>query len=277
MENFSKLFRNLLVIMAVFTLGACAQLASTSSAPEDREKMISSSRCSVNYNRLRRFVEYYPPGSESLKNIYAMYRQGYLGVRGYDTLGDVYYHGCPSANLNPSRSMAAMWYEYAALGHVAEAQYKFGRMLFQGDGIPENKELGIQWLTSAAIEGNRDARQFLQGLGQEAPPEIGPNTYETLEAEHARARRHERADWFKSAAGDILGLGIVAVTTVAYSAAYVAAAQAGHTAAPATQFAPEPIVIERYAPRFCSTTANIIVTGGPYSAFANGTSATFCY
>ncbi|MDA3934846.1 MAG: hypothetical protein PF630_11055, partial [Gammaproteobacteria bacterium] len=85
-------------------------------------------------------------------------------IMNYDLMGDIYIHGCDNAGIQPDPLMAANYYEFAAIGHVAQSQRKLGRMLFEGDGIQVNESMGIKWLTSAALEGDIEARTYLNSL-----------------------------------------------------------------------------------------------------------------
>jgi hypothetical protein len=169
------------VALPAALLAGCASLASTSTNPVERQLQLSSDRCAGTYKHMLNFVKYFPP-----RRSYGwiMYNPKKVGFRGYDLLGDVYYNGCASAGLAPDKVAAAYWYQAAAVAHVPEAQWKLGKMLFEGDGVPKNTDAGLAWLTSAAIEGSTAAASYLHARGEPVPPRIYPNSY-AIAAERA--------------------------------------------------------------------------------------------
>jgi hypothetical protein len=130
------------------------------------------------------FVKYWPPRSNY---DWIMYNPKKVGFRGYDLLGDVYYRGCTEANLAPDKVAAAYWYQVAAVAHVPEAQWKLGRMLMEGDGVPVDHNVGLAWITSAAIEGSDQAAEYLRVHDYPVPTPTYPNSY-TVAAERAHQR-----------------------------------------------------------------------------------------
>jgi TPR repeat protein len=92
--------------------------------------------------------------------------------------------GAQAPVSRPIRSQPPYWYQAAAVAHVREAQWKLGKMLFEGDGVPKNTDAGLAWLTSAAIEGSTEAASYLHARGEPVPPRIYPNSY-TIAAERA--------------------------------------------------------------------------------------------
>lgn len=259
----------LLILVSVLITTSCAGLI-FSTEPKDRHKILAENRCEAIFNRLTNFVRDFPPTTATLTQDHRMYLEGYIGVRGYDILGDLYYNGCENAGLRPQKLQAAKWYEYGAIGHVPESQFKFGRMLYEGDGISRDEVLGIQWLTSAATEGNVDARQLLQDLGVQAPEPLSPNTYLTIQAKQKVFRKESNQQWFSEAFQDVLGLAVIAA--VAYSSADYAH---GASAPGSAVSSPRP-QIQRFRPVYCTTTTNLTVTGSSYAVYANGFSSTFC-
>lgn len=178
--------RILITVMLAALLTGCVSLASTSTNPAKRQAQLDSPRCAGTYKHMLNFVKYFPP-----RRSYGwiMYNPKKVGFRGYDLLGDVYYRGCASANLAPDKVAAAYWYQAAAVAHVPEAQWKLGRMLIEGDGVPINHDVGLAWITSAAIEGSARAAAYLGVHSFPVPSPIYPNSY-TVAAERA----HQQLD-----------------------------------------------------------------------------------
>lgn len=214
-------------------------------------------------------------------------------IMNYDLMGDFYYYGCEYSGqstlgriwhgkreaIERDPVMAAKHYEFAALGHVAHSQYRLGRMLFEGDGISKDQDMGIKWLTSAALEGSNDARSYLQDLGiDDVPPAISPNTFSLLAREEKMIERQfqraidARQQQTRENLGNFLGLAIM--TVGAYYAADAAVAH--ETGQPASSTQQGPIIVQRNRPAFCTSTVNMAITGGTYATYANGTVSTFC-
>jgi len=225
-------------------------LFSTSSDLAKRDKELGEKRCATTLKRMQSFVKYWSPNSDIYAN-YMMYNPKKVGFRGYDLLGDIYFRGCASANLQPDKLAALTWYQHAAVAHLPESQWKLGRMLYLGDGVHEDKNRGLQWLTSAALEGSPDAANFLRSIGQEAPAPITPNTYTS-----AAMAVKQQLDATRAAQWRIVtqNLGELLVTTVTIAAsAYAGAAaysknRAGHDVATPTQ-------VTRFRPIYCHYTA----------------------
>lgn len=213
-------------IASVILLGL--SLASTSSDPADREAELSAKKCAATYKRMLNFVKYWPPGNQ-LADDYMMYRSDKIGHRGYDLLGDVYYRGCGAANLAPDKIAAAVWYQNAAVVHLPESQWKLGKMFYEGDGIPQNKEVGITWITSAAIEGSPEAVKYLSSKGEPVPQPVFPNSYmvaaEQSKNKHQAAAVAERARVVRDLANVLVTVGTAYVA--AQASMYVAPKAAG--------------------------------------------------
>jgi hypothetical protein len=186
----------LIVTALTMVVAGCASLVSTSTNPAERQAQLNDSRCSGTYKHMLNFAEYFPP-----RRVYGyiMYNPKKVGFRGYDLLGDVYYRGCAKADLAPDKIAAAYWYQAAAVAHVPEAQWKLGRMLLEGDGVPVNHDAGLAWLTSAAIEGSTNAATFLRAHSYPVPAPIYPNSYAVAaeraqqQLDAARAAEHQQA------------------------------------------------------------------------------------
>lgn len=219
--------RILVTAMLAASLAGCASLASTSTNPTERQTQLDSARCAGTYKHMLNFVKYFPPRPDYG---YIMYNPSKVGFRGYDLLGDVYYHGCASANLAPDKVAAAYWYQAAAVAHVAEAQWKLGKMLKEGDGVPMNREVGLAWLTSGAIEGSAQAAAYLRAHNDPVPAPIYPNSY-TVAAEQAhQALDAARASERQQIVHDLASL-LVTVGTI-YAAAEVGATAAARSQTP---------------------------------------------
>lgn len=244
-----------LVALSTALLAGCATLASTSTNPAERQLQLSSGRCAGTYKHMLNFVKYFPPR----RNYgWIMYNPKKVGFRGYDLLGDVYYNGCASAGLAPDKVAAAYWHQAAAVAHVPEAQWKLGKMLFEGDGVPRNTDAGLAWLTSAAIEGSTEAASYLHARGEPVPPRIYPNSY-TIAAERAHqeleaAQTAQRQQAVRDLASLLVTVG------AAYIGAYVGATAAAHSHpvySPNVSRMPQ---LRMTKPAYCSTyaTANAV-------------------
>ncbi|MCH6485030.1 sel1 repeat family protein [Pseudoxanthomonas sp. LH2527] len=157
-------------------------LASTSSDFAEREDQLSPKKCATTLKRAENFVKYWPPGSS---DAYIMYNPDKMGFRAYDLLGDLHFRGCEKAALSPNKVEAARWYQSAAVKHLPESQWKLGKMFYEGDGVAQDKEAGLAWLTSAAMEGSAEAAVFLQRAGEKVPTAVTPNSY-SVAMEHAK-------------------------------------------------------------------------------------------
>lgn len=215
-------------------------------------------------------------------------------ILNYDLLGDIYYYGCDGESqsaagrfwygdrgpVEQNKSRAALHYEFAALGHVSRSQYRLGRMLVEGDGIPQDTEMGLKWLVAASIEGNDDARAYLQKKGIENIPDpIFPNTFQVLAANERRMRaqhqrlaeerRAERAeDW-----ANVILIGLVLLGAY-YSADTAASTQSVAQPSPAAKS--RSVSVQRPVPVFCNSQINMTgITSGSLT-LVNGTISTFC-
>lgn len=215
-------------------------------------------------------------------------------ILNYDLLGDIYYYGCDAkptslagrmwhgdrGPVEQNKQLAALHYEFAAIGHVGRSQYKLGRMLVEGDGIPEDKDIGIKWLISAAMEGNSAARSYLRTIGiDDVPAAVWPNTFQVL-AENERQLQREfqqylqerqakkRENWATLAAVSLVALGAY------YSAGSIAATPA--VSQPSSSAPLRRTTVHRSKPVFC--TSNLQMTGlqSGSMTFVNGTISTFC-
>lgn len=226
-------------------------LSSTSTNPEDRAREISERRCATTFKRMQSFVKYWGPRPDLYSN-YVMYSPRNVGFRGYDLLGDIYYHGCVRADLAPDKAAAVTWYQNAAIAHVPESQWKLGQMLYLGDGIEQDQKRGLSWITSAAIEGSSDAASFLRSIGEEPPHVMSPNTYETATMAARQQLSAQRAAQWREVTQDLGNL-VVAGATLA-ATAYVG--QHSYSVQTPASYAPTPTRVNRFRPVYCEYTAN---------------------
>ncbi|WP_284448674.1 hypothetical protein [Pseudoxanthomonas mexicana] len=108
-----------------------------------------------------------------------------------DFYGDLFYRGCTPAGLGSRKDVAVAYYEAAAIRHYAPAQWKFGRMLFEGDGIPQDTERGASWLSLAALEGSDEASMYLASKGMPVPQPLPKTTFQAMH-EHAERAWDDR-------------------------------------------------------------------------------------
>lgn len=240
----------LLCVMAMFlvphAVGA-ASLWSTSSDPQARERELSEKRCATNFKRMLTFTKYWFPREDLFSN-YLMYDPKKIGFRGYDLLGDLYYRGCEKAQIRPDKMAAFTWYQNAAIAHLPESQYKVGRMLFEGDGVPKDEEKGVQWLTSAALEGSKDAAQYLTRISEEVPRPISPNSYSYSSQVALQQRSNQRAEQRRAIIQD-LGNIVITGAMIAGSAYLASSVSSRH--------APTPTTVSRYRPVYCQYRGNV--------------------
>ena len=221
----------ILTLLVCFVTG-CASLASTSTDLSRRQDQLSSQKCALTYERALNFIKYFPPGST---HNYSMYDPDKMGFRTYDLLGDIYYGGCAAAGVTADKAAAIIWYQYAAVKHLPEAQWKLGRMLYEGDGVAKDVSMGLSWLTSAAIEGSPEAAEFLRAHNEPVPAPITPDTYEILAQQAKNDLQEARAAQRAKAVQDLASL-IVGVAAVYVEAKAINAATTWH--APPTVYSP---------------------------------------
>ncbi len=177
-----------------------------------RNKEISQNKCKTTLKRRLSFAKYWPPTELTYANPY-MYKHGKVGFWGYLELGDIYYNGCKKASLEPDHQLAATWYQYAAIANLAEAQWKLGRMLVNGDGIPADIDTGRKWLISAAEQGEDRSIPDLQVLNEAIPQRMTPNNYETAVANAEASIVASRSEYWRQVQQDLGHLLVVAATS----------------------------------------------------------------
>jgi len=234
-----------LFLAVVPALSACSY---TAQATKTRPAYQTSADCKTQWEHVSGIEKYWFPGSVEPPN-YIMYKNHL--IQAWETIGDVYYHGCPEAGIAENKQKAFFWYQSAALEHVDTSQYKIGMMLINGDDVPTDRKRGMEWLTSAAIEGSTEARSYLASVGMQAPPVISPNSYETYQ-ELARQKLIEGEQ--RDRAAVMRDLGNLAVNTVKLVSQavidYSLPQGANYTHKPAVRY------VERTEPVFCSVYAN---------------------
>lgn len=219
-------------------------------------------------------------------------------ILNYEVLGDIYYHGCKAESqtavgriwygdrspVEQNKARAALHYEFAAIGHVSRAQYRIGRMLVEGDGVPQDMEMGLQWLMAAAIEGNNDARGYLKKKGIEnIPNPISPNTFQVLAVNEHQMREQYRqrlSDYTQQRQAQtrqnwasLFTIGLV-VLGAYYSADVTSSAPSASL--PSTAAQPGRVTVQRAMPVFCNSQINMTgITSGSLM-LVNGTISTFC-
>ena len=62
---------------------------------------------------------------------------------------------------------AARWFKKAAVAGDADGEFFYGGALLYGVGVDKDRAAAIQWLTSAAKKGHRDAQEFLDSESRE--------------------------------------------------------------------------------------------------------------
>ena len=240
-----------------------ASFASTSSDPAQREAQLSENKCALTYKRTLNFVKHFPPERNNLG--YVMYDPKLMGYRAYDMLGDIYYRGCAKAKLAPDKVAAAIWYQSAAVIHLPESQWKLGRMLVEGDGIPSNKDAGFAWLTSSALEGSPEAANYLRALGEPVPTAVSPNSYtlaaeELLQARNA-ARAEERAQIVRDLGGLLVTVGSMYVIAKANSMQVVSTPRTSVQPLPSTPNVVQMPKLSMTKPVYCNSQGDASAIG----------------
>lgn len=78
-------------------------------------------------------------------------------------LGDIFYDGSGSDDVEKDYNQAFFWYQQAAVQGNAYAQYMVGIMNLLGQGTPEDPIQGAEWIRKAAYRGEKPA-QYQLGL-----------------------------------------------------------------------------------------------------------------
>ncbi|WP_448245071.1 tetratricopeptide repeat protein [Pseudoxanthomonas mexicana] len=227
--------------------------------------------CHKRVKNMHSMIKHWSPGAVSPPNYY-MYKQMVMPF--WEFTGDMYYNGCPKGGLAADKIVAAQWYQSAAMEFVPTAQYKLGRMMLEGDGIPANLEGGRAWMTSAALEGSSEAARYLANAGLPIPQPINPASY-TIAARQAKAELEAGQARDRAAiVGDLSRL------VVNVASAYVAASVASPVA-PVVKRAPTPIaaapvysVPAMRRPVFCNTYGTVTPSAVTDTAWVNV--STFC-
>ena len=86
----------------------------------------------------------------------------------------------------PELQQALEWLKETAQAGMAQAQYRLGKMLYQGDFVPKDVAQAIEWLRKAAIQGHPYAQYALGQIflsGEDVPRDL-----------------HAASEWFQKAA-----------------------------------------------------------------------------
>ncbi len=73
------------------------------------------------------------------------------------------------SNVYDDRCNAASWYQKSALHGNAESQYWLGIMFLDGNGITEDEDEAMQWISLAAKQGHKGAERLLSHLLERTP------------------------------------------------------------------------------------------------------------
>lgn len=258
--------RLIIGVAALFCLNTTVAVAANwQTDPEHRERIISDPRrCARAARNMEAYLRHWPPNMVVTPIAYAPRVHAFLT---YESFGDLSYRGCASAGLAPDRLAAAEWYERSAVGHLASAQFKLGRMLYDGDGIGRDSEWGQRWLISAALEGNDSARQYLGGLGIEVRANPGPTTYMRLEQEFRSMAAAERQQMF---ADTVRVAGVIASAYLEHRTQTLPATFRSNPP-------PRPQVeYLRPRPSYCRLTSSSIVMGTESMPLVNSNVWVFC-
>jgi len=258
--------RDLVLCSVIVALSACASMEGTSPKPEDRDRMLSDSKCALSLKRSNNFIKYWPP-MYSEKTFY-LYNEG-DAIRAYDLRGDLMYYGCANAGLQPDKFEAAKWYLFAANLHVPEAQFKLGKMMVDGVGVQKDEVAGIEWIISAALEQDSDARSYLAQRGIEVPITSGPNTYERTKDHYQQIEKQKRTDLLS----DLGDFAFEVVTLAAVTYAVVYANQPSSVSSQTLPISTNPTMIYRYRPVWCTSNLSI---RPPHFNTVTATVTTFC-
>lgn len=229
--------------------------------PEFRERLLSDPRrCARAVRNQQNYLQYWP---ENYQIVPVAYAPKVHAFQTYEAFGDLAYRGCEAANHPIDKFQAAIWYEKSAIGHWPPAQFKLGRMLYEGDGIQRDPEYGIAWLTSAALEKNEDARQYLTRIGINVSPTMGPSTYEHMERLHRLEVSAQRRELLSGTAH------FIATVATAYFSAQGATDNRSRSGQ-------APVQYTRPRPTYCATNVRALITGTDAMTFVNATRTSFC-
>lgn len=225
--------------------------------------------CHKRIKNMSSMIKYWSPGG-----VHNYYLYDARIIPYWEFIGDMYYNGCPKGGLDVDRYAAAQWYQSAAIEFVPSAQYKLGRMMIEGDGTPVNLEGGRAWITSAALEGSREAAQYLAHAGLPVPQPINPTSY-TIALREAKAELEAGQARDRAAiVSDLSNLVVnIAAAYVAVNAAAATAPVARRVTAqpPATPPNFKPIMRR---PQFCNTYGTATPSAATSTVWVNV--STFC-
>ena len=261
-------FRYVKLLALTSILASGGAFAGPFDTQEKRDKRASQSKCKSTLKKQERFLKYWRPENSLATNL-VLYRTG--AIYEYEIRGDIYLSGCAKANLGADASEAAYWYLIGANFHVPSSQYKLGRLLYEGNGFPKDEAAGIDWLTSAALENNSDAKIYLSNLGIDVPKVQATSTFETLRAEAIRLHKENLAETWNT----VLELTVLAAGTyVAVQNANPPSARVLSSTASSHKRAGG---IQRFKPTWCTSSA--LGSANSFAGYTTvpGTGNTFCY
>lgn len=232
---------------------------------------VDQSKCAKQYKNMGTVLEFYAGKPRQFDSIaqdrhdYFAFKTQYFAMR--ESFGDLFYFGCKKAEKASDKATAFQMYEHAAANHVPSAQFKLGRMLIDGDGIPQNREAGMAWISAAAIEGSAEASAYLSKIGINPPDPIWPNSYAQASVEAKEIYdgfwRVERA----KIVSDLTRLAIGAATSYAIANASVSTPQNIKQQRVPQNAWQIPQVTSMRRPTYCTIGGNITsnsITGNAY-------------
>lgn len=260
-------FNNFWLLSLALILVSGSAAAGPFDTQEKRDARGSQNNCKSTLKKQTRFLKYWKPENTIATNL-VLYRTA--AIYEYEIRGDIYFSGCAKADLEADASEAAYWYLVGANFHVPSSQFKLGKMLYEGDGIPKDEPAGIDWLTSAALENNSEAKSYLSNLGIDVPKVQTTSTFDTLRAEAIRLHKQNLADTWNT----VLELTVLAASTyVVVQSANPPSVQARNSTLNSSQGSTK---IQRFKPTWC--TSSLMGSANSFAGYTSisGTVNTFC-
>lgn len=245
--------------------------------------IVEESKCARQYKNMEKLLALWAKGApepDTAERVDREYWQGrvpfwaykeqYIAMR--ESFGDLYFYGCANAGKPADKQTAFVMYERSAVNHSPSAQFKLGKMLREGDGVQKNEGAGLAWISSAALEGSKEAAIYLAQNGIEAPQPIWPNSYAVAATESKAIfdgnRRAERAEIVR----DLGNLAIGATAAyLGYRAATLNAGAITQTKqTPKSSYSPAPLTARptiMARPTYCNYQGNIMNHSGGNTAY----------
>lgn len=66
--------------------------------------------------------------------------------------------------MKQSYAGAVYWFQVAAQGGSAIAQFNLGYLIYKGLGVDANREKALYWLKKASAQGHEKAKEFLREI-----------------------------------------------------------------------------------------------------------------